>query len=63
MTEKKTKKLKSLIIFHMGNKVNNYNRVGNKKENSTDLQKPNVEAEVYKNNKSVKKYTLIHIHP
>ena len=32
VTEKKTKKLKSLIRFHRGNKVNNYNRVGNKKE-------------------------------
>ena len=32
-----------------------------KKENSTELQKLNVEAEIYSNNKSVTEYT--HIHP
>ena len=34
---------------------------GKKKENSTELQKLNAEAEVYSNNKSVTEYT--HIHP
>ena len=34
-----------------------------KKENPTKLQKSNVEAEVYNNNKSVTEYTYIHIHP
>ena len=32
-------------------------------ENSTELQKPNIEAEVYNNIKSVTAYTHIHIHP
>ena len=34
-----------------------------KKENSTELQKPNVEAEVYNNNKNVPEYTHVQIHP
>ena len=33
------------------------------KENFTELQKLNIEAEVYNNNKSVTEYTHIHIHP
>ena len=48
------KKLKSLIRFHSANKIDNYNRGGEKKkekEKSTELQKPNVEAEVYNSNK------------
>ena len=36
---------------------------GKKKENSTELQKLNVKAEVYSNNKSATEYTHIHIHP
>ena len=35
---------------------------GNKKENTTELQKPNVEAEVY-NNRKCDEYTHVHIHP
>ena len=35
---------------------------GKKKENSTELQKPNVEAEAH-NNKSVTEYTHMHIYP
>ena len=34
-----------------------------KKENPTELQKPNVEAEVYTIIKSVTEYTHIHIQP
>ena len=34
-----------------------------KKENSTELQKPKGDAEVYNNNKNVTEYTHIHIHP
>ena len=34
-----------------------------KKENSTELQKPNVEAEVYDNNKNLTEYTHIHRDP
>ena len=51
------KKLKSLIGFLNANKINNYNRVGKKKEkrgereNSTELQKPNIETKVYNSNK------------
>ena len=33
-----------------------------KKENFTELQKPNVEAEVYNNKKSVSEYTHTHIY-
>ena len=36
---------------------------GGKRKNSTELQKLNVKAEVYSNNKSVTEYTHIHIHP
>ena len=36
---------------------------GEKKENSTELQKPNIEAEVYKTVKNVTEYIHIHIHP
>ena len=32
------------------------------KENSTELQKHNVDAAVYKNNKNVTEYAHIHIH-
>ena len=65
MTEKKHKQLKSLIRFHSANKTNNSNGGGGwwggrgggekrkrKKKNSTELQKPNVEAEVNNNNKN-----------
>ena len=34
-----------------------------KKENSTKLQKPNLEAEVYNNNKKYAEYTHTHIYP
>ena len=34
-----------------------------KKENLTELQQPNIEAEVYNNNKNMTEYTHIHIHP
>ena len=37
-----------------------------RKENSTELQKPNVEAEVYNNNKKcdwIHTHTHTHIHP
>ena len=52
---KKGKKLKSLIGFLSANKIDIYNRgrkkeKKKKKENSTELQKDNAEAEVYKNN-------------
>ena len=33
-----------------------------REENSTELQKPNVEAEVY-NNRKCDEYTHVHIHP
>ena len=36
---------------------------GRGKENSIELQKPNVDTEVYNNNKNVIEYTHIHIHP
>ena len=58
--EKEKKKLKSLTGFLSANKIDNYNRGGKKegekkwkkkeergkKENTTELQKPNAEAEV-----------------
>ena len=54
MTEEK-KELKSLSKFHSANKINNYNRGGEqrgkKKKIEKNLQKPNIEAEVYNNNK------------
>ena len=34
-----------------GKKKNGRKKKGKKKENSTELQKPNIEAEVYNNNK------------
>ena len=51
------KKLKSKIIKKRKKK----GRRRRKKENSTELQKPNVEAEVYNMIESVTEYT--HIHP
>ena len=45
-------------------KIKKWKKKGKKKkENSTELQQPNVEAEVYNNNKKMTKYTHIHINP
>ena len=45
------KELKIKIIKKRKEKNGRRKKKGNKKENSTELQKPNVEAEVYNNNK------------
>ena len=34
-----------------------------RKENPSELQKPNVEIEVYNNNKSMTEYTHVHTYP
>ena len=57
MTQKKFEKLRCWIRFHSASKISNYYEGSGgrrkKKENSTELQKPNVEVEVYDDNKNV----------
>ena len=56
------KKLKIKIINKRKEKKKEEERK-KRKENSTELQKPSVAAEVYNNNKNVTEYTHIHIYP
>ena len=47
MTQKKKKKLKSLIRFHNANKIDNYNK-GGKKRTKTNLKNPTESTEQVK---------------
>ena len=59
--QKKYSRFKEIKIIKKRGKKTEEER--KKKENSTKLQKSNVEAEVYNNTKSVTEYTHIQIHP
>ena len=53
MTEKKKKKLKSLIRFHSANKINNYKGVGRgKKKKEKKIPKNLQNKSKHKNNKN-----------
>ena len=61
--QKNYNRFKKLKFKKRGKKNEEERKKGEKKENSTELQKPNIEAEVYNNIKSVTAYTHIHINP
>ena len=51
VTEKKRKKLKILVRFHITNKINNYNRAGGVGDKKKKIQKNLQNMSKHKNNK------------
>ena len=51
VTEKEKKKLKSLIRFHRGNKIDNYNREGKREEKEKKIQRNLQNKSKHKNNR------------